>query len=187
MWQSWKLLLLFEGAGLLHQKSCRFFENTCQNTFKKYLHGVCISDLHPWVRSLVLTLVKPLKIVLLSGEICFYIQEQFKLCNVCFKILKTTLVMLCDISMRCCPPFWGGQSCSEWLTRCQVSMMHNRKYSFWGRIIGLAESLLFASQLCKNVAPKRMSSLWVKECRAEPVPSSGHQLDILKQPQCWKQ
>lgn len=54
------------------------------------------------------SLVKPLKIALLPGEMCFYIEEQFKLFNICFKILKTTLIVFCDISMECCSAFWGA-------------------------------------------------------------------------------
>lgn len=34
--------------------------------------------------------------------------------------------------------------------------------------------MLFTSWLCKNVAAKRKSSLWMKECIAEPVPHSEH-------------
>lgn len=60
----------------------------------------------------------------------------------------------------------------------------------------LADSLL-ANAVCIQTVQKRNDQwlprgqlfLWMEECRAEPVPSSGHQLDILAQAHCscWKE
>lgn len=61
---------------------------------------------------------------------------------------------------------------------------------------GLAESLQ-ANAVCTQTVqkcndrwfPRGKTFLWVEECRAEPVPSSGHQLNVLVQAQCrcWKE
>ena len=61
---------------------------------------------------------------------------------------------------------------------------------------GLAESLMANAVRIQTVQkcndqwlPRGETFLWMEECRAEPVPSFGHQLAVLAQAQCkcWKE